>query len=173
MSWSGRVSELDLCRQDAVERFFADVRPDYVFLAAARVGGILANVIRTGRTCIRDNLFIQTNVIDAAHRFGTKKLLFLGSSCISSEAQSPQPMKEEYLPTGLARTDEPALRCRQDCRYRRWCVPTGGSARSTGISVLPTNGYGPQDNFDLDSSHVLPAASFGISRGKASGARLR
>jgi GDP-L-fucose synthase len=147
-------AELDLRRQEAVERFFAAERPTHVFLAAARVGGILANDTRRGEF-IRDNLLIEANVIDAAYRNGTEKLLFLGSSCIYPKL-APQPMKEEHLLTGpLEPTNQPYAIAKiagleMVDAYRRqygFC----------GVSVMPTNLYGPEDNFDPNTSHVLPA----------------
>ncbi|WP_457637188.1 GDP-L-fucose synthase [Oceanithermus sp.] len=146
--------ELDLRDQTAVSRFFEKERPEYVFLAAAKVGGILANSTYPA-DFIRDNLQIQTNVIDAAYRSGSKKLLFLGSSCIYPK-HAPQPMKEEYLLTGpLEPTNEwyaiakiAGIKMAQ--AYRR---QYGFNA----ISLMPTNLYGPGDNFDLETSHVIPA----------------
>lgn len=147
-------SELDLRRQADVDQFFARERPDYVFLAAAKVGGILANDTYPAQF-LQDNLLIQSNVIDAAYRTGTKKLLFLGSSCIYPKL-APQPLKEEYLLTGpLEPTNEwyavakiAGIKLAQ--AYRK---EYGFNA----ISAMPTNLYGPGDNFDLTSSHVLPA----------------
>jgi len=147
-------AELDLTDQVAVKGFFARERPDFVFLAAARVGGILANS-HYPAGFIRDNLLIQTNVIDAAYRHGVKKLLFLGSSCIYPK-HAPQPLKEEYLLTGpLEPTNEwyavAKIAGIKMCQaYRR---QYGFNA----ISLMPTNLYGPGDNFDLETSHVLPA----------------
>jgi GDP-L-fucose synthase len=149
-----RSRELDLRRQAAVEEFFATEKPDYVFLAAAKVGGILANDTYPA-DFIRDNLQIETNVIDASYRSGVKKLLFLGSSCIYPKF-APQPMREEHLLTGpLEPTNEwyavAKIAGIKLCQaYRR---QHGFSA----ISLMPTNLYGPGDNFDLDKSHVLPA----------------
>lgn len=146
--------ELDLRDQAATSRFFETARPDYVFLAAAKVGGILANE-QHGAEFIRENLLIQTNVIDAAWRNGTRKLLFLGSTCIYPKL-APQPMKEEHLLTGpLEPTNEPYAIAKiagvSMCQaYRR---QYGFDA----ISLMPTNLYGPNDNFDLNASHVLPA----------------
>ena len=146
--------ELDLCDQAAVYRFFEEERPEYVFLAAAKVGGILANS-QYPADFIRDNVLIQTNVIDAAYRYGVKKLLFLGSSCIYPK-HAPQPMKEEYLLTGpLEPTNEPyavakIAGIKMVQAYRR---QYGFNA----ISLMPTNLYGPGDNFDLETSHVIPA----------------
>ena len=147
-------AELDLKNQAAVHEFFEKERPDYVFLAAAKVGGILANNIYRGEF-LYDNLMIQNNTIDAAYRAGVKKLMFLGSSCIYPKL-APQPLKEEYLLTGLLEeTNEPyaiakiagiklcdAYRSQYGCNF---------------ISVMPTNLYGPNDNYDLNTSHVLPA----------------
>ncbi|BDG26765.1 GDP-L-fucose synthase [Thermus thermophilus] len=146
--------ELDLRDQAAVNRFFEEERPEYVFLAAAKVGGILANSTYPA-DFIRDNLLIQTHVIDAAYRYGVKKLLFLGSSCIYPK-HAPQPLKEGYLLTGpLEPTNEPYAVAKiagiKMCQaYRR---QYGFNA----ISLMPTNLYGPGDNFDLQTSHVLPA----------------
>ncbi len=147
-------AELDLREQQAVRGFFEAERPDYVFLAAARVGGILANETRPA-DFIRDNLQIQTNVIDAAYRAGAKKLLFLGSSCIYPK-HAPQPMQEEHLLTGpLEPTNEwyavaKIAGLKMCAAYRR---QYGFNA----ISVMPTNLYGSEDNFDLEDSHVIPA----------------
>jgi len=147
-------SELDLRGQAVVNTFFAEEKPDYVFLAAAKVGGIQANNTWPA-DFIRDNLQIQTNVIDAAYRNGVKKLLFLGSSCIYPK-MAPQPMREDYLLTGeLEPTNEwyaiAKIAGIKMCQaYRR---QYGFDA----ISLMPTNLYGPNDNFDLENSHVLPA----------------
>jgi GDP-L-fucose synthase len=147
-------NELDLTRQAEVERFFAATRPAYVFLAAARVGGILANHTQPAQF-LRDNLAIQTNVIDAAYRNGTDKLLFLGSSCIYPRLAA-QPIREDSLLTGpLEPTNEwyaiAKIAGIKMCEaYRR---QYGFNA----ITAMPTNLYGPEDNFDLASSHVLPA----------------
>jgi GDP-L-fucose synthase len=146
--------ELDLKNQEAVAAFFAEQKPEYVFLAAAKVGGIMAN--NTYRAdFIYENLMIQSNVIHQSYQVGVKKLLFLGSSCIYPK-QAPQPLKEDYLLTGpLEYTNEPyaiakitgikmcdAYRAQYGCNF---------------ISVMPTNLYGPNDNYDLVNSHVLPA----------------
>ena len=145
---------LDLRNQAAVQSFFETELPNYVFLAAAKVGGILAN--NTYRAeFLYDNLMIQSNIIDAAYRTGVKKLMFLGSSCIYPK-MAPQPLKEEALLTGeLEQTNEPyaiakiagiktvdAYRSQYGCNF---------------ISAMPTNLYGPNDNYDLNNSHVLPA----------------
>jgi GDP-L-fucose synthase len=146
--------ELDLRNQQAVATFFASEKPEYVFLSAAKVGGIVAN--NTYRAdFLYDNLMIQSNVIRQSYETGVKKLLFLGSSCIYPK-MCPQPIREEYLLTGaLEQTNEPyaiakiaglkmceAFRSQYGCDY---------------ISVMPTNLYGPNDNYDLNNSHVLPA----------------
>jgi GDP-L-fucose synthase len=147
-------TELDLKNQAAVEEFFGKEQPKYVFLAAAKVGGIIAN--NTARAeFLYDNLMIQANVIHQAYKSGVEKLMFLGSSCIYPKL-APQPLKEEYLLTGpLEPTNEPyaiakisgikmcdAYRAQYGCNF---------------ISVMPTNLYGPNDNYDLTNSHVLPA----------------
>ncbi len=160
-------AELDLRRQAAVEGFFADEKPDYVFLAAAKVGGILANDTYPA-DFIRDNLQIQVNIIDAACRSGARKLCFLGSSCIYPKF-APQPMREEHLLTGaLEPTNEwyaiAKIAGIKMCQaYRR---QYGFSA----ISVMPTNLYGPGDNFDLANSHVLPALLRKFHEAKLAGA---
>jgi GDP-L-fucose synthase len=146
--------ELDLTDQRAVRDFFRSERPEAVIMAAARVGGIHANNSQPGRF-IRDNLLIQDNVIDSAHRSGVSKFVFLGSSCIYPKL-APQPIKEEYLLTGpLEPTNEwyavAKIAGIKMCQaYRR---EFGFNA----ISLMPTNLYGPGDNFDLENSHVLPA----------------
>jgi len=146
--------ELDLRNQQAVAAFFAQEKPDHVFLAAAKVGGIMANNIYRAEF-LYDNLMIQSNVIHQAYVNGVKKLMFLGSSCIYPKL-APQPLKEDYLLTGLLEsTNEPyaiakiagikmcdAYRAQYGCNF---------------ISVMPTNLYGPNDNYDLQNSHVLPA----------------
>jgi GDP-L-fucose synthase len=146
--------ELDLRNQQAVSDFFNQEKPEYVFLAAAKVGGIVAN--NTYRAeFLYENLMIQSNVIDSAYRSKVKKLMFLGSSCIYPK-MAPQPLKEDYLLTGILEpTNEPyaiakiagiklcdAYRSQYGCNF---------------ISVMPTNLYGPNDNYDLKNSHVLPA----------------
>jgi GDP-L-fucose synthase len=147
-------NELDLTRQDAVEAFFTRAKPEFVFLAAAKVGGILANDTHPAEF-LRDNLAIQTNIIDSAYRQGTQKLLFLGSSCIYPK-HAGQPMAEECLLTGpLEPTNEwyaiAKIAGLKMCQaYRR-------QYQFDAISIMPTNLYGPGDNFDLRNSHVLPA----------------
>src|SRR5215471_17974987 len=146
--------QLDLREQGAVDDFFRESRPEFVFLAAARVGGILANSTRPAEF-LYDNLVIQTNVIHNAWKHKVKKLLFLGSSCIYPRL-APQPIKEEYLLAGpLESTNEhyaiaKIAGLKLASAYRsQYGFPT--------ISLMPTNLYGPGDNFDLESAHVLPA----------------
>jgi GDP-L-fucose synthase len=146
--------ELDLRRQTDMETFFAHEKPEYVFLAAAKVGGILANSTYRAEF-IYDNIMIAANIINASYKFGVKKLLNLGSSCIYPKL-APQPMKEEHLLTGLLEpTNEPyaiaKITAIKLCRYYNEEYGTNF------ISVMPTNLYGPGDHFDLETSHVLPA----------------
>lgn len=146
--------ELDLTRQKDVEEFFDKERPEHVYLAAAKVGGIWANKTYPAEF-IYKNLMIATNVIDASYKFGVKKLLNLGSSCIYPKF-APQPMKEEHLLTGeLEPTNEAyaiaKISAIKLCKYYNEQYGTNF------ISVMPTNLYGPNDNFDLKTSHVLPA----------------
>ena len=146
--------ELDLRDQIAVNEFFKKEKPEFVFLAAAKVGGILANNTYPV-DFLRDNLLIQTNVIDAAYRYGTRKLLFLGSSCIYPKF-APQPIKEEYLLTGeLEPTNEPYAIAK--IAGIKLCQAYNRQYGTNFISVMPTNLYGPGDNFDLETSHVIPA----------------
>lgn len=159
--------QLDLRRQTEVEEFFRTEKPDYVFLAAAKVGGILANNVYRGEF-LYDNLMIQNNVIHSAYENGVQKLMFLGSSCIYPKL-APQPLQEDYLLTGtLEPTNEPyaiakiagiklcdAYRSQYGCNF---------------ISVMPTNLYGPNDNYDLEKSHVLPALIRKFHEAKKSGA---
>ena len=147
-------SELDLRNQQAVSDFFQKEKPDYVFLAAAKVGGILAN--NTYRAeFLYDNLMIQSNIIDSAHKAGVTKLMFLGSSCIYPKL-APQPLKEEYLLTGeLEPTNEPYAIAK--IAGIKMCDAYRAQYGSNFISVMPTNLYGPNDNYDLEKSHVLPA----------------
>jgi GDP-L-fucose synthase len=160
-------NELNLTRQAAVEDFFAKARPEYVFFAAAKVGGILANDSFPAEF-LQDNLVIQTNIIDAAYRSGARKLLFLGSSCIYPK-HAPQPMPEDCLLTGpLEPTNEwyaiAKIAGLKMCQaYRR---QYGFNA----ISAMPTNLYGPGDNFSLKSSHVLPALLRKVYEAKEAGA---
>ncbi|SDS28104.1 GDP-L-fucose synthase [Paenibacillaceae bacterium GAS479] len=147
-------SELNLTDRKAVDEFFAAERPEYVFLAAAKVGGIIANN-EYPADFIRDNLQIQTNVIDVSYKNGVKKLLFLGSTCIYPKL-APQPLKEEYLLTGLLEpTNEPYAVAK--IAGIVMCQSYNRQHGTRYISAMPTNLYGPNDNFDLTSSHVLPA----------------
>jgi GDP-L-fucose synthase len=145
---------LDLRDQPAVERFFAEHRPECVFLAAAKVGGILANATHPA-DFIRDNLLIQNNVIDAAYRHGTQKLCFLGSSCIYPRL-APQPLREDSLLTGPL---EPTNEWYAIAKIAgiKMCQAYARQFGFRAISAMPTNLYGPGDNFDLETSHVLPA----------------
>lgn len=159
-------AELDLRNQQAVADFFAKEKPEYVFLAAAKVGGIHANNTQRAEF-LYDNIMIQSNIIHSSYVNGVKKLLFLGSTCIYPK-MAPQPMKEEYLLTGpLEQTNEPyaiakisgikmcdAYRSQYGCNY---------------ISVMPTNLYGPNDNYDLNNSHVLPALLRKVHTAKMNG----
>jgi len=157
-------SELDLTDQSAVARFFNTEKPEYVFLAAARVGGIVANNTYRGQF-IYENLMIQNNVIHHAYMNGVKKLLFLGSTCIYPKA-APQPMKEEYLLTGpLEETNEPYAIAK--IAGMKMCESYNRQYGTTFLSVMPTNLYGPNDNFDLEKSHVLPALLRKIHLGKS------
>lgn len=147
-------AELDLLNRDRVLSFFEEEGVEYVFLAAAKVGGIVANN-EYPADFIRDNILIQTNVIDAAYRNNVKKLLFLGSTCIYPKF-APQPMKEEYLLTGvLEPTNEPYAIAK--IAGITMCQSYNRQYGTKYISVMPTNMYGPNDNFDLKTSHVLPA----------------
>ncbi len=160
-------AELDLTDQSAVKAFFAAERPDYVFLAAARVGGILANSTYCA-DFIRENLLIQVNVIDAAYRNGAKKLLAMGSSCIYPK-HAPQPMPESCLLTGPL---EPSNRAYAIAKIAGLEMAASYSRQYgfNAISVMPTNLYGPGDNFDLKNSHVLPALLRKIHEAKESNA---
>jgi GDP-L-fucose synthase len=146
--------ELDLRNQPAVADFFKKEKPDHVFLAAAKVGGILAN--NTYRAeFLYDNLMIQSNIIENSYRQGVKKLLFLGSSCIYPKL-APQPLKEEYLLTGLLEhTNEPYAIAK--IAGIKMCDAYRSQYGCNFISVMPTNLYGLNDNYDLNNSHVLPA----------------
>jgi len=147
-------SELDLLKQNDVAAFLAGVAPDYVFLAAARVGGIVANNIYRGQF-LYENLMIASNIIHASHETNVKKLLFLGSSCIYPKL-APQPMKEEFLLTSeLEQTNEPYAIAK--IAGLKMCENYYREYGDNFISVMPTNLYGENDNFDLQTSHVLPA----------------
>ena len=147
-------AELDLLNREAVEEFFQNERPEYVFMAAAKVGGILANS-EYPADFIRENLLVQTNVIDAAWRFGCKRLLFLGSSCIYPKL-APQPLKETALLTGPLEPTNEAYAIAKIAGIKM-CQAYQQQYGFDAVSLMPTNLYGPGDNFDLESSHVLPA----------------
>lgn len=146
--------ELDLVDQRAVDKFFEEEKPHYVFLAAAKVGGIHANNVYRA-DFIYQNLMIQSNVIHASYRHGVKKLLFLGSSCIYPK-HAPQPMKEEHLLTGLFEpTNEPYAIAK--IAGIKMCDAYNRQYGTNFMSAMPTNLYGPGDNYDLNNSHVIPA----------------
>jgi GDP-L-fucose synthase len=159
-------AQLDLTEQLAVRRFFEAACPEVVIMAAARVGGIHANNSRPAQF-IRDNLLIQDNIIDAAHRAGVAKLVFLGSSCIYPKLAS-QPMKEEYLLTGPL---EPTNEWYAVAKIAgiKMCQALRREYGFNAISLMPTNLYGPGDNFDLQNSHVLPALVRRIHEAKLRG----
>ncbi len=147
-------AELELGDAAAVDRFFAEQRPEYVVLAAARVGGILANSTYPAEF-LRDNVAIQNNVIEASRRAGVERLLFLGSSCIYPKL-CPQPIREEYLLTGpLEPTNRPYALAKIAGIEMCWSYNRQYGTRY--LAAMPTNLYGPNDNFDLQTSHVLPA----------------
>jgi len=147
-------SELDLCNQQAVNDFFANEKPEYVFLAAAKVGGIMANNIYRAEF-LYNNLLIESNIIHAAYVNGVKKLLFLGSSCIYPKL-APQPLKEEYLLTGLLEeTNEPYAIAK--IAGIKLCEAYRDQYGCNFISAMPTNLYGQGDNYHLQNSHVIPA----------------
>jgi GDP-L-fucose synthase len=159
-------AELDLTNQQAVQDFFSAEKPEYVFLAAAKVGGILANSTYPAEF-IYQNLLIETNVIHAAWQSGVKRLLFLGSSCIYPKF-APQPMKEEYLLAGgLEPTNEPYAVAK--IAGIKMCEAYNRQYGTRFYSVMPTNLYGPHDNFDLTNSHVLPALIRRIDEAKKRG----
>jgi len=160
--------ELDLTDAAAVRRFFAEERPQHVFLAAAKVGGILANDLYPA-DFIRENLVIQANVIDAGYRAGVDRMLFLGSSCIYPKL-CPQPIKEEYLLTGpLEPTNRPYALAKIAGIEMCWSYNRQYDTRF--LAAMPTNLYGPGDNFDPQKSHVLPALIRKVAEAKAWGKR--
>ena len=162
-------AELDLCRQEEVEQFFATERPEYVFLAAAKVGGILANQSALA-DFMYDNMMLEMNVIHAAWKNDCKKLLFLGSSCIYPR-MAPQPMPESCLLTGeLEKTNEAyALAKISGLKY---CEYLNKQYNTDFISVMPTNLYGPNDNYHPTHSHVLPALIRRFHEAKEQGLHL-
>ncbi len=159
-------AELDLFDRSATDAFFRDERPEYVFLAAAKVGGIYANDVYPA-DFLRDNLLIQTNVIDACYRNGVKRLLFLGSSCIYPKL-APQPIREEYLLTGPL---EPTNRAYALAKIAgiEMCWSYNRQYGTKFIAAMPTNLYGPGDNFDATNSHVLPALMRKVIEAKTKG----
>ena len=162
-------AELDLAHAGAVRAFFEKERPEYVFLAAAKVGGILAND-RYPADFIRENLEIQNSVIDACYRNGVKRLLFLGSSCIYPKL-APQPLKEEYLLTGpLEPTNRPYALAKIAGIEMCWSYNRQYGTKY--LAVMPTNLYGPEDRFDLQTSHVLPALMRKVFEAKQTGQRV-
>ncbi|WP_347988028.1 GDP-L-fucose synthase [Methylomonas sp. AM2-LC] len=161
-----RHAELDLTDQHATEAFFAEEKPEYVFLAAAKVGGIHANNSYPAEF-IRQNLVIQTNVIHAAYKTNVQRLLFLGSSCIYPR-NCPQPIKEEYLLSGPLELTNRAYAVAKIAGIET-CRSYNKQFGSKFLSVMPTNLYGPNDNYDLDNSHVLPALIRKFHTAKISG----
>ncbi|MGB6974494.1 MAG: GDP-L-fucose synthase [Terracidiphilus sp.] len=161
-------AELDLGHREAVRAFFEAEKPEYVFLAAAKVGGILANDTYPA-DFVRENLEIQTNVIDASYRSGARRLLFLGSSCIYPKL-SQQPIKEEYLLTGPL---EPTNRAYALAKIAgiEMCWSYNRQYGTQYLAAMPTNLYGPGDNFDLQGSHVLPALMRKVVEAKLAGKR--
>jgi len=157
------LEELDLTNQKAVDEFFSDEKPEYVFLAAALVGGIMANNIFRA-DFIYQNIMIQSNIINCSWKYNVKKLLFLGSTCIYPK-EAPQPLKEEYLLTsGLEYTNEPYAIAK--IAGLKMCESFNLQYKTNFISVMPTNLYGPGDNYNLEKSHVLPALMRKIYLGK-------
>ena len=159
--------ELDLIDPSAVRYFFERERPEIIVLAAAKVGGILANSLYPG-DFIYENLMIQSNIIHLSQKFGVKRLLFLGSSCIYPKL-APQPMKEEYLLTGTLEPTNDAYAVAKIAGIKM-CESYNRQFGTNFLSVMPTNLFGPGDNFDLDNSHVLPALIRKFHEAKESGA---
>lgn len=160
-------ASLELTDAEAVDSFFCAEKPEFVFLAAAKVGGILANDTHPGEF-IRDNLAIQLNVLESARRHGVRKLQFLGSSCIYPK-EAPQPIREEYLLTGPLEPTNEAYAVAKIAGITM-CQAYWRQYGCRFISAMPTNLYGPGDNFDLRNSHVLPALIRKFHEAKASGA---
>jgi GDP-L-fucose synthase len=160
--------ELDLTDANAVDTFFAQSKPEFIFLAAAKVGGILANSTYPA-DFVRENLAIQSNVIDASYRHGVERLIFLGSSCIYPKL-CPQPIREEYLLTGpLEPTNRPYAIAKIAGIEMCWAYNRQYGTRY--LAAMPTNLYGPGDNYDLQNSHVLPALIRKVVEAKAAGKR--
>jgi GDP-L-fucose synthase len=156
-------AELDLLRQTDAEDFFKKEKPDYVIIAAARVGGIQANISRPAQF-IYENLMIQNNIIHAAYKYGVKKLLFFGSAC-TYPYRSPQPMKEEYLLTGKPEPTNEQYAVAK-IAGTKMCQAYNKQYGTNFITVVPTNTYGPNDNFDPEDSHVIPAMIMRFQRAK-------
>lgn len=161
-------SELDLCSQAAVETFFANERPEYVFLAAAKVGGIIANDTLRG-AFIHDNLLIQTNIIHEACQTGVKRLLFLGSTCIYPKLAA-QPIKEEYLLSGPLEPTNDAYAIAKIAGIEM-CRSYNRQYGTRFLAAMPNNLYGVNDNFDLTTSHVMPALMRKFHEAKSSATR--
>ena len=161
--YSSSRSHFDLTKQEDVERYFHANEPEYVFLAAAKVGGIVANQKYTA-DFIRDNLLIQTNIIDTAYRYGVKKLLFLGSSCIYPKFPNI-PITEDQLMTGSLEPSNDSYAIAKIAGIKM-CQAYREQYGFNAISAMPTNLYGPNDNFDLETSHVLPALIRKFHEGK-------
>jgi GDP-L-fucose synthase len=159
-------NKLNLINQMNVQSFFANEMPEYVFLCAAKVGGIKANNEMKG-DFIYENLMIQSNIINCSKEHGVKKLLFLGSSCIYPK-MSPQPIKEEYLLTGLLEPTNDAYAIAKIAGIKM-CQSFNQQYGTNYISVMPTNLYGPNDNYDLNNSHVLPALTRKFHEAKLEG----
>ncbi len=159
-------AELDLLDVTAVEKFYQDERPEYIFMAAAKVGGIMANKTQKA-DFIFENLQVQNNIIHLAHRYKVKKLLFLGSSCIYPR-MSLQPIKEEYFLTGQLEETNDAYAIAKIAGIKM-CQAYNEQYKTNFISVMPTNLYGPNDNYDLENSHVLPALIRRFHEAKAAG----
>src|SRR6478609_4458395 len=160
-------AELDLLDARAVDSFFATERPEYVFLSAAKVGGILANNTYPA-DFIRDNLILQTNVIEASRQTGVKRLLFLGSSCIYPRL-APQPIREEYLLTGpLEPTNRPYALAK--IAGIEMCWSYNRQFKTRYLAVMPTNLYGPGDNYHPENSHVIPGMIHRLHEAKVAGA---
>ena len=162
-------AELDLTDAGAVRAFFEQERPEFVFLAAAKVGGILANDTYPA-DFIRENLEIQTSVIEASYRSGVKRMLFLGSSCIYPKL-APQPLKEEYLLTGPLEATNRAYALAKIAGIEM-CWSYNRQYGTKYLAVMPTNLYGPEDRFDLQNSHVLPALMRKVYEAKQAGQRV-
>lgn len=161
-------AELELFDRAAVNRFFDEEKPEYVLLAAAKVGGIRANDLYPA-DFIRDNLLIQNNVIDACYQFGVKRLLFLGSSCIYPKL-APQPIREEYLLTGPLEATNRAYAIAKIAGIEM-CWSYNRQYGTKYLAAMPSNLYGPGDNFDLENSHVLPALMRKVAEAQSEGRR--